>query len=114
MTGEAELDREIAEQRLVIQRLKREIFGVDKTSRSSYIRDFLSEFSSYEAVCTTEEVLDRASKSDIVFFGDYHPLEESQEWLLRLMTEMVARGRKVVLAIEMLYVQQQEQLDRWR
>jgi hypothetical protein len=107
------IDKEIAEQRRLVQRLKREIFGIDKTSSSIYIKNFLSEFSVYEAVCTTDEVLERAAQSDIVFFGDYHPLDESQLWLERLMTELVGRGRKVVLAMEMLYVQQQEQLDRW-
>ncbi len=107
------ISAEIAEQRRLIQRMKREIFGIDKTTRSSYIKDFLSEFSTYQSVCTTGEVLERAALSDIVFFGDYHPLEESQEWLLRLMTELSASDRRVVLAMEMLYVQQQEQLDRW-
>ena len=107
------ISAEIAEQQRRIQLMKCEIFGVDKTSRSSYIKDFLFEFSTYERVCTTGEVLERAARSDIVFFGDYHPLEESQQWVERLMTELVARDRKVVLAMEMLYVQQQEQLDRW-
>ncbi|MCK4350342.1 MAG: ChaN family lipoprotein [Candidatus Krumholzibacteria bacterium] len=107
------ISAEIAEQRRLIQRMKCEIFGIDKTSRSSYIKDFLFEFSTYDRVCTTGEVLERAARSDIVFFGDYHPLEESQQWVERLMTELVARDCKVVLAMEMLYVQQQEQLDRW-
>ena len=113
MPQEKIINAEIDEQRRLIQRMKREIFGIDKTTRSSYIKDFLSEFSTYQRVCTTGEVLERAALSDIVFFGDYHPLEESQEWLMRLMTELAASDRRVVLAIEMLYVQQQEQLDRW-
>ncbi len=113
MPNDKMISTEIAEQRRLIQQMKREIFGIDKTTRSSYIKDFISEFSTYDRICTTAEVLDQAARSDIVFFGDYHPLEESQEWVMRLMTELVARGRKVVLAMEMLYVQQQEQLDRW-
>ena len=113
MKQENPISLEIAEQRRLKQRMKREIFGIDKTSRSSYIRDCLSEFSTYEDVCPVSEVLEQAARSDIVFFGDYHPLEESQAWILRLMKELTARGRKVILAMEMLYVQQQEQLDRW-
>lgn len=113
MPNDKTISTEIAEQRRLIQQMKREIFGIDKTTRSSYIKDFIYEFSTYDRICTTAEVLDRAARSDIVFFGDYHPLEESQEWVMLLMTELVARGRKVVLAMEMLYVQQQEQLDRW-
>ena len=113
MPHEKKINNEIDEQRQLIQQMKLEIFGIDKTARSSYIKDFLSEFSAYERVCKTGEVLEQAAQSDIVLFGDYHPLEESQEWVGRLMTELVARGRKVVLAMEMLYVHQQEQLDRW-
>jgi uncharacterized iron-regulated protein len=113
MPRENSISLEIAEQRRLIQSMKREIFGIDKTSRSSYIKDFLSEFSTYEKVSTISEVLEQAARSDIVFFGDYHPLEESQAWILRLMKELTSRGRKVILAMEMLYVQQQEQLDRW-
>ncbi len=113
MPNDKMISTEIAEQRRLIQQMKREIFGIDKTTRSSYIKDFIFEFSTYDRICTTADVLDQAARSDIVFFGDYHPLEESQEWVMLLMTELVARGRKVVLAMEMLYVQQQEQLDRW-
>jgi hypothetical protein len=107
------IDKEINAQRGIIRRLKREIFGIDKSGKSSYIKEFHSEFSRYGEVCTTEKVLIRAASSDIVYFGDYHPLKASQEWLLYLMRELSGRGRKVVLAVEMLYVQQQEQLDRW-
>jgi hypothetical protein len=86
------IDKEIGAQKRLIQRLKREIFGIDKSVKSSYIREFHAEF---------------------IYFGDYHPLTAGQGWRLQLMRELSARGRKVVLAMEMLYVQQQEQLDRW-
>ncbi len=93
--------------------MKREIFGIDKSVRSSYINAFNTEFGTFEDICPIEEVLSRSAGSDIVYFGDYHPLRESQDWLLRLMMELTARGRKLVLAVEMLYERQQELLDRW-
>ncbi|MCX5754344.1 MAG: ChaN family lipoprotein, partial [Candidatus Krumholzibacteria bacterium] len=107
------IEDEIRANRRVIARLKREIFGVDKTHKSRYIREFQSEFRSFRSIARAGEVIDEASRRDIVYFGDYHPLDASQDWVLRLMKELSARGRKVVLALEMLYVHQQDSLDRW-
>ena len=104
---------EIKAQRAVVSRLKREIFGIDKTYKSKYIRDFLSDYRDFRKTCSIDEVIGRASKSDVVYFGDYHPLEASQDLALRFMRELPARGRKVVLAVEMLYEHQQAFLDNW-
>ncbi len=108
-----EVKKEIAAQKRVVSRLKREIFGADKTVRSRYIRDFNREFASYQRVCAVEEIVDAALSSDIVYFGDYHPLKDSQDSLLLLLEALKAKGAKVVLALEMLYEYQQETLDRW-
>jgi hypothetical protein len=113
MTDRRSIEKEIVAQRSVIRALKKEIFGIDKTSRSSYIRQFHREFSGYRKICSKEEVLERAAASDIVYFGDYHPLDASQQLALDLLAELEARGAKVVLALEMLYEYQQETLDRW-
>ncbi len=113
MAATAVIEREIETQRRLISRLKREIFGVDKTHNSLYIKEFNAEFRDFRRVVTAEAVIDRAAKSDIVYFGDYHPLESSQDWALRFMRDLSSRGRPVVLALEMLYVHQQEHLDRW-
>jgi hypothetical protein len=107
------IDKEIDAQKGFVQRMKREIFGIDKSVKSSYIKSFNTEFGSFRETCSVEDVLSRSAESDIVYFGDYHPLRESQDWLLRLMMELTARGRKLVLALEMLYIRQQELLDRW-
>ncbi len=113
MIATRSIENEIQAQKQVIHRLKREIFGIDKSSRSSYIRDFTLEFNRYERVVGVERLFDRAARCDVVYFGDYHPLDASQEWLIRLMKELVKRERKVVLAMEMLYGHHQESLDRW-
>ncbi len=107
------IEEEIRANRRAIARLKHEIFGVDKTRRSRYIREFHSEFRDFRSIASSDEVIEEASRRDIVFFGDYHPLDASQDWVLRLMRELTACGRKVVLALEMLYVHQQDSLDRW-
>ncbi len=113
MTDRLSIEKEIRAQRSVTRTLKKEIFGLDKTSKSSYIREFHSGLSTYRKICSKEEVLERAAGSDIVYFGDYHPLDASQELALDLLGELKARGTKVVLALEMLYEYQQETLDRW-
>jgi hypothetical protein len=113
MAASRAIEEEIGANRRAIARLKREIFGVDKTHRSRYIREFNSEFRDFASIASADEVIEEASRRDIVYFGDYHPLAASQEWVLRLMRGLAARGRKVVLALEMLYVHQQDSLDRW-
>ena len=113
MTDRRSIEKEIKAQRSVIRTLKKEIFGIDKTSKSSYIREFHSELSGYRKICSKDEILERAAASDIVYFGDYHPLDASQKLALNLLGELKARGAKVVLALEMLYEYQQETLDRW-
>ena len=107
------IEKEIDAQKGFVQQMKREIFGIDKSGKSDYIKRFNTEFSTFREICTVEDVLAESMVSDIVYFGDYHPLRMSQDWVLRLMMELTGRGRKLVLALEMLYVQQQEQLDRW-
>jgi hypothetical protein len=113
MTDRRSIEKEIVAQRSVIRALKKEIFGIDKTSKSSYIREYHSELSGYRKICSRNDVLERAAASDIVYFGDYHPLDASQQLALDLLAELEARGTKVVLALEMLYEYQQETLDRW-
>jgi len=113
MAASRAIEKEIQAQRRIISRLKREIFGVDKTHKSLYIREFQSEFRGYRSICGAAEVIEKAAECDIIYFGDYHPLDASQDWVLRFMRELASRGRRVVLALEMLYVHQQESLDRW-
>lgn len=107
------VEDEIQAQRLIISQFKREIFGVDKTSKSQYIKEFVAEYTTYRRICSAGSVIEEAAGRDIVFFGDYHPLDASQRFVLRLMKGLAVGGRKVVLALEMLYIRQQEFLDLW-
>jgi hypothetical protein len=113
MKDNTSINKVIKAQKAVIAGLKREIFGVDKSSRSRYIRDFLAELGGYSKICTREDVIDKALNSDIIYFGDYHPLHPSQTLALDMIRELSERGAKVILALEMLYEYQQETLDRW-
>ncbi|MBN2070613.1 MAG: ChaN family lipoprotein [Candidatus Krumholzibacteriota bacterium] len=113
MIDRKHIEKEIDVQEKIVSGLKKEIFGSDKSSSSSYIREFQSEFAGYRKIVGTDEIISRALASDIVYFGDYHPLDDSQEWVLFLVREMKKKGADVVLALEMLYEYQQESLDRW-
>ncbi|HSG28392.1 MAG TPA: ChaN family lipoprotein, partial [Candidatus Krumholzibacterium sp.] len=104
---------EIDAQKIMVSRLKEEIFGEDKSGASPYISEFLSEYGAYRSICTVEDVYVSAMRSDVVYFGDYHPLGASQRWAVSLISGMAARGADVVLAMEMLYTHQQEFLDRY-
>lgn len=103
----------IENQRYLVSRLKREIFGVDKTYRSRYISEFNSEFREYRRIVSLQAVIDRAAEAEIIYFGDYHPMDSSQDLALGFLRALAERGTKLVLALEMLYVGDQEHLDRW-
>lgn len=113
MTDGKNIRKEIAAQKEIVSALRKEIFGIDKTNSSRYIKDFQKSFSRYRSVCPIEKVIDEAARSDIIYFGDYHPLKAGQEWALSLLAALKERGLKVILALEMLYEYQQESLDRW-
>ena len=74
MIAEESIEKEIWAQKRVVLSLKREIFGIDYTSNSKYIKDFKSEFGHYERVCSLEDVIKEVVQSDIAYFGDFHPL----------------------------------------
>ena len=70
MKAKQPIEKEIEAQRAVIRTLKKDIFGIDKTSKSSYRREFHSVLSGYRKICSKDEVLERAAASDIVYFGE--------------------------------------------
>ena len=57
MVASKAIESEIQANRRMIARLKREIFGVDKTHKSRYIREFNSEFRNYRKIVTAAEVI---------------------------------------------------------
>ncbi|MDE0959253.1 MAG: ChaN family lipoprotein [Planctomycetota bacterium] len=50
---------------------------------------------------------------DVVHFGDYHTLRESQKGPLRVIEKWIQQGNKVVLATEAFHIDAQPLLDRW-
>jgi hypothetical protein len=68
---------------------------------AKYMNEFESQQRQIERPAEEAEILEEAAKSDIVFFGDYHHLSKSQDFVAETI-EKIARAstRPSVLAIE--------------
>ncbi len=104
---------EIALQRATVDRLKKDILGVDRNARKRYIRDFHEEFGRLEAPSSFDDLVVACYKADIVYIGDYHALPASQEFAARLLRDIAARSSESVLCLEMVYTRSQAVLDRF-
>ena len=60
-----------------------------------------------------DELAHKTEKQQIVYFGDYHTLRESQKGPLRIIERWIKSERKVVLATEAFHIDSQHILDRW-
>ena len=107
------VNEEVAFQRSVVDRLKREILGLDRNSRKRYIREFHEEFNDYESPSSLDDLTIACYKSDIVYIGDYHALPESQAFAAWLLRDIASRSREVVFCLEMVYGRNQRTLDRY-
>jgi hypothetical protein len=67
----------------------------------------------YESPVPLAQVVRSALASDIVYVGDYHTLRQAQKAFLRLATECLAAGRRLVLALEFVQGRHQDVLDRY-
>lgn len=104
---------EVAFHREMVRQLKREISAIDRNSRRKYIRDFDSEYRSFEQLATLDDLIVAAYKSDIIYIGDYHALPQSQMFAARMVREIASRSRNTHLAMEMVFGRSQRVLDRW-
>jgi hypothetical protein len=105
MTSErAEL---ITLQRRLVEELKENIYNtVGRRDRAldRYYRDYQRQFKhGYERLSSRGEIIERLMRSQIAYFGDYHTLRSAQSAVLDLLQGALERGRKVVLALEMLH-----------
>ncbi|HEV8335656.1 MAG TPA: ChaN family lipoprotein [Candidatus Polarisedimenticolia bacterium] len=100
-------------QREAVERLKKEIFGVDPNSSRKYIREFHRDFSRFEAVSSLDDLIVTCVKSDIIYIGDYHALASAQAFEARLLAEIASRSDGAALCVEMVFGRQQRILDRY-
>ena len=106
-------------QRAAVEKLKRELAAVDPRTRSHYVTRFLREFRRAEAVCSLQEVLDEASRADVVYLADYHALPATQAFAVRFINQMLerpsqlGRSREIVLCLEAFYARHQRPLESY-
>jgi len=96
-----------------VERLKKEIFGVDPNSARKYIQEFHKDFQRFEEISSFDDLVLAGSKSDIVYVGDYHALPSCQAFETRLLRELASRSPRLALCLEMIYGHQQRFLDRF-
>ena len=111
-TGSAQ-SQAVAFHRQAVERLKKEIAGVDRNSSRRYIRDFQEAYGAYQDLSSHDDLIHACSRADLIFFGDYHALPASQSLAAKLLGQIASRSKKVFLAMEMIFGRYQQILDRW-
>ena len=109
----AQLKEEIAFHRRMVSLIKKEIARIDPNTSKRYIRDFTEEFRRLREVSSYDDLIIACFRADVIYVGDYHALPSSQAFAARLLREIAARSRQVILAVEMVYGRSQRVLDRW-
>ncbi|MFH1311800.1 MAG: ChaN family lipoprotein [Candidatus Eisenbacteria bacterium] len=107
--------RELIEiQREIVEELKQEIemsVGKATTESQVYLEEYAREFEQYQRLSNWGELIANVRKADIVYNGDYHTMAQAQRIPLRLLREIVPYHREVTLALEMVRIEHQKQLD---
>ncbi len=97
----------IAIQKRLVEELKESIYdtvGRRDPELDAYYRDYQREFrQGYERPSSRNEVVSALMRANIGYFGDFHSLRAAQSTVLDLLREATERGRKIVLAVEMLH-----------
>lgn len=85
----------------------------DSPMMRKYREEYEREVRTYARTATQRELVQKVMESDIVFCGDYHTLSLAQRTTLRLLHQAVHRGKKVIIAMEMVYARHQGIVDRY-
>jgi len=109
-------DELIAIQKRIVDRLKDEIessVGRIAPAVTLYYEEYWKEFETgYGRVSSKRELLQAAAKASILYCGDYHTLRQSQATALRLIEDL-SREREVIVAIEMIAIEDQASIDAY-
>lgn len=99
--------------RQAVERLKKELEGVDRNSRRKYIREYHGAYRTYRDLSSYDDLVLSCSRADLVYIGDYHALPASQQFAARLLGEIASRSGQTLLAMEMVFGRHQRVLDRF-
>jgi hypothetical protein len=105
-------DKLLARQKAASERLRREVLGIDGSLRHPYFRDLRRQLRNFEGVTTVEEVLEAATRSDVIYVGDFHAVPVCQNLAADLLEHIARAAPPVALGIEFVFTRQQALLDR--
>jgi uncharacterized iron-regulated protein len=103
-------------QRQIFRDLEREVrerVGRPPKSLERALQSYERSFKTIRKIASMHEILEEILLSPIVLLGDYHTLRQSQKSCLKILQGVVGRGRKVILAMELIYRKDQPILDRY-
>lgn len=106
----------IAIQRELVERIKTEIYeslGPPSPELAAYYEQYKALFRGHHDPVAEADVVDAVSQANVVYFGDYHTLRESQKAPLRILRQALRSGREVVLATEVVHLIHQDHLDNF-
>jgi hypothetical protein len=102
----------IAIQKRLVEEIKESVYdtrGRNDSTLDAYYRDYRREFrNSYERIASRDEIVQRMLRSHITYIGDYHPLRSAQSATLGLLNAAHERGRKLIVACEMVHTADQQ------
>jgi len=84
----------------------RNVLGGLQPDLQKYFLEYQRDFGSFEAVTSSQELLDAIQKTHIAICGDYHTLAQAQRTVIRLLNPVISslkrEDRTVILVLEML------------
>lgn len=99
-------------QKRLVEEIKESAYDTisrDDRSIDDYYAAYRAEFrDGYERVASRDEIVQRLMRSHVAYFGDYHSLRSAQTAVLDLLEAVAARGRKFVIACEMVHTADQQ------
>ncbi len=108
-------DRLIEIQRRMVEDAKTEIFealGPMSPALREYYERYQSTLPGRARPVPRATVIEAVGAAKIAYFGDYHTLRESQKAPLRILEAVRREGRSLILATEVIRIDDQEALDR--
>lgn len=86
--------------------------GASKTILK-YAEDFEASLPESFQVVKKSKLYQEINNSDIILYGDFHTLRQSQKGLLRIMRDLVSNHKQIVLGLETFRATDQDHLDKY-
>jgi hypothetical protein len=106
--------KEVAEiKQTAVHRIRTAIGQIDTSPSFKYIRDFATEFASFDSVCQYSDILDDAATANLIWIGDYHALSRFQQFAADFVRDLYRKNTNIALGVEPVFARNQKLLDRW-